>query len=140
MTCLPGRRQLDHDADVAVTGWGPDAARCITETVRAVVEAVADCGPVQPERLVTVALDGEPRRALLAALDEIPFRIDVDGELPVTVETVERDHGGFELTLGMASLERVTTTGAAPKAATHHQLRIDVDDEGCWTAHAVIDV
>ncbi len=147
-----GHRTVPHTADLRIEAWAPDREECLAEAVRALVDSFADVAGARPRRFadVRIAAGADPD-LLVAILDEVIYRIDAQDEIPVEV-AVRAEHAevaGAEpgepaetvrLSLGLAGLESVGITGAAPKAVSLSELRCAPEESGRWLASATIDV
>lgn len=135
-----GHRAVPHTADVRVEAWGPNREQCMAEAVLAMVETFADVAGVRPRAVRQARITGTGDDDLLAALlDEVVFRLDVDGEVPVDVEAEAIDGDELDVRLAMAPLAEVEITGAAPKAVSWSGLRVGPDVHG-WCCAATVDV
>ena len=76
----------------------------------------------------------------MAIVDEVIYRLDADGELPVAVTVRPAPDGGVILVLPLADVSEAEITGAAPKAASLHDLRCAPDPAGRWSCGITIDV
>jgi SHS2 domain-containing protein len=77
---------------------------------------------------------------LVAVIEEVIYRLDADGEIPVTAAVRPAPDGGIVLTLALADVTEAEITGAAPKAASLHDLRCVADPAGRWSCGITIDV
>ena len=68
------------------------------------------------------------------------YRLDADGEIPVTAAVRQAPGGGVFLTLPLADVTEAEITGATPKAASLHDLRCAADAAGRWSCGITIDV
>ncbi|MFJ5830614.1 archease [Streptomyces sp. NPDC093089] len=75
---------------------------------------------------------------LVALLDEVVYRLDTEGEVPVDVELAPVD-GGVKGVFQMADAGSPPVTGAAPKAVTLHGLALNRGQDG-WTCSVTLDV
>lgn len=82
-----GHAAVPHTADMQVEAWSPTAERCIGEAVRAMVEGFADTSgaTVVGDRAYAVTAESE-EDLLVSVLEEIVYRMDADGEIPLDVE------------------------------------------------------
>ena len=136
MTAGRGHRALAHTADTIVEAWGPTLDACLEEAVTCLVEGFADITGARAADEVEADLDASsPERLLEEVLEEVIYRLDVSGTVPVTV-SVERGR----VTFGLAPLDAVEAIGPEPKAVALSGLSCAVDDEGTWRATATIDV
>lgn len=134
-----GHRTVPHTADLRIEAWAPTAELCIAEAVRAMVCSFADLPMAAPT--VTREFEvgtGDAEQQLLTVLDEVVYRMDVDGEIPQAAE-VRREHSGLRLTLAMTDATRATLIGAVPKAVSLHELWFGKDGEA-WRCTVTIDV
>jgi SHS2 domain-containing protein len=134
-----GHRASGHTADVRIEAWGADRDSCLLEAVRGMVECFADVAGAHPTAVARVRLPDEGDEELLAALlDEVVYRLEVRGEIPVDVAAATAD-GALDVRFAMAELKSVEITGAVPKAVAWHELRIRPDAYG-WSCAVTIDV
>ncbi|WP_354637265.1 archease [Kitasatospora camelliae] len=139
-----GHRTVPHTADMRVEAWSPTAEGCIGEAVHAVVEGFADTSKARPvaerEHTATAATDED---LLVSVLEEVIYRMDVDGEIPLDVEadTIQDTGDGRSLSLRfrMADADTAELVGAVPKAVSLHGLHLDGGLEG-WTCQVTLDV
>ena len=77
---------------------------------------------------------------LLSLLEEGIYRLDTDGQVPVTV-TVQPlpEPPGLEACLGLLDLTAGAVVGAAPKAITLHGLQFASNPDG-WRCAVTVDV
>ncbi|MDN0198787.1 archease [Streptomyces sp. S.PNR 29] len=133
-----GHRAVPHTADIRIEAWGASRERCLAEAVLGMVECFADVSRVRPTAVDRVRLAEASDEDLLATLlDEVIFRLEVHGQVPVDVEADEDDEG-LDVCLAVAGLQEVEITGAAPKAVAWHELRIGPDAYG-WSCAVTID-
>ena len=83
---------------------------------------------------------GSDKDLLVAIVDEVIYRLDADGEIPVAVTVRPAPDGGIILVLPLADLSEAEVTGAAPKAASLHDLRFAPNATGRWSCGITIDV
>ncbi|MGW4391740.1 archease [Streptomyces sp. NBC_00063] len=136
---LHGHRSVPHTGDLRVEAWAPTREACIAEAVRGMVgsfaDLPADASRVARECVVAAADDG---RLLVAVLEEVIYRMDASGELPVDA-TVTPEPGGVRVQFTMADSSTATQTGAVPKAVALHGLRLAQDAHG-WACRVTLDV
>ncbi|MGW2490931.1 archease [Streptomyces sp. NPDC001606] len=135
-----GHCAMPHTADTLLHAWGPSRERCLAEAVHALVETfaeVADARPVTEGRVRLGPADDE--ELLVALLDEVVFRLEVAGLVPVGVEVEPVGAGVLEARLSLARLADVTVVGAAPKGVSWQDLRIGPDAHG-WSCAVIVDV
>ncbi|MFB7509623.1 archease, partial [Streptomyces broussonetiae] len=82
---------------------------------------------------------GGDEELLVALLDEVVFRLEVAGRIPVDVEAEPTDDGGLEVRLSLADLTDVAVIGAAPKGVSWQELHIGPDPYG-WSCTVIVDV
>jgi len=68
------------------------------------------------------------------------YRLDADGEIPVAVTVWPAPEGAVILVLPLAEVSEAEITGAAPKAASLHDLHCAPDAAGRWSCGITIDV
>lgn len=134
-----GHRAVPHTADIRIEAWGPSREQCLVEAVLGMVECFADVSGVRPSavRQVRVA-EAADEDVLADLLDEVVFRLEVHGEVPVDVEAEPVD-GGLDVRLAVAELERVQISGAVPKAVAWNELRLAPGPYG-WSCAVTVDV
>ncbi len=136
-----GHRALPHTADLRLEAWAPSREDCLAEAVRGLVGSFAEFPAGQPGREVVVPLPAAPGEDLLAAaLDEVIYRMDADGELPAAARVCAAPGGGAELVLSLAPVGAAEIVGAVPKAVSLYGLRCAPDGSGRWTATVTVDV
>ena len=134
-----GHRTVPHTADVRIEAWAPTREECLAEAVRAMVDSFADIRGVDPTATREVHLPaGEAADELTALLDEVVYRMDVAGEIPLRVR-VSRHGTDLLARFAMADTTTAPQTGAVPKAVSLHELRFDRGSGG-WTCAVTLDV
>ena len=73
-------------------------------------------------------------------IDEVIYWLDTRSEIPVSVAVRQAGDGGVDLALSLADVAAAEITGAAPKAASLHELRCAPDEAGQWSCSVTIDV
>lgn len=147
-----GNRTVPHTADLRIEAWGPDRESCLAQAVRGLVGSFADVSAAGPLLAadIRITADTDPD-LLVAALDEVIYRMDARDEIPaeVTVRPDQADLAGSEpngaalavrLGLALARLDSVRITGAVPKAVSLSDLRCAPEESGRWLARVTIDV
>jgi len=136
-----GHRTVPHTADLRVEAWGPTREACLAEAVRGLVDSFAVVAAARPrhtaERRFTASSDED---LLVAVIEEVIYRLDADGEIPVTAAVRPAPDGGVVLTLPLADVHEAEITGAVPKAASLHDLHCAPDAAGRWSCGIIIDV
>ncbi|MPY64441.1 archease [Streptomyces spongiae] len=138
---VDGHRTVPHTADIRVEAWGASRERCLAEAVLGMVECFADVSAVRPTAVERVRLAEDSDDDLLATLlDEVLFRLEVHGRVPVDVEvdTADEADNGLDVRLAVAELAAVEVIGAAPKAVSWHELHIGPGPYG-WSCAVTID-
>ncbi|WP_149263414.1 archease [Actinomadura sp. K4S16] len=135
-----GHRGVPHTADLRIEAWGPTRERCVAEAVAGLVESFADVSGVRPAGEIRMDMPPGPDADLLVAvLDEVIYRLDVDGVLALDAEIAEAPDGGLTARLPVGDAAEAAGTGAAPKAVSLHDLRFGRDARG-WSCAVTIDV
>jgi SHS2 domain-containing protein len=136
-----GHTSVPHTADLRIEAWGPTREDCIAEAVRGLVESFADVSGAASHRTIECHLSaGSDADLLAAALEEVIYRLDARGEVPVAVEVGRAADGGIDLALGAVDASTVEITGAAPKAASLSGLACAPDASRRWSCAVTIDV
>jgi phage shock protein A len=136
-----GHRAVPHTADLRVEAWAPTREVCLAEAVRGLVDSFAVVAGAQPRHTAERRfIAGSDEDLLVAIIEEVIYRLDADGEIPVAVTVRPSSEGGVILVLPLADLSEVEITGAAPKAASLHDLRCAPDAAGRWSCGITIDV
>ncbi len=136
-----GHRTVPHTADLRVEAWAATREQCLAEAVRGLVDSFADVGGARAqqtqERHVTAGSDED---LLVAVVDEVIYRLDADGQVPVSATVRPAGDGGVDLVMSLAAVETVEIVGAAPKGASLHELRCEADAAGRWSCGVTVDV
>ncbi|HUK70577.1 MAG TPA: archease [Streptosporangiaceae bacterium] len=136
-----GHRTVPHTADLHVEAWAATRDECLAEAVRGLVDSFAAVAGARAhrraERHVTA---GSNEDLLVAVVDEVIYRLDADGQVPVSVTVRPARDGGVDLVMSLAAVETVEIVGAAPKGASLHELRCEADAAGRWSCGVTIDV
>ncbi|MEV7773432.1 archease [Kitasatospora sp. NPDC086791] len=139
-----GHRSVPHTADLQVEAWAPTAEGCIGELVHAVVTGFADLSGARivGERGCSV-LAASDADLLAGVLEEVIYRMDADGELPVAlaVGRIEGLDGARTVAVRfrMADTATAALIGAVPKAVSLHDLELRAGPDG-WTCRVTVDV
>lgn len=130
-----GHRTVPHTADMRIEAWAPSLEQCIAEAVSAMVEGFADLSDAEPTAVREFRAEtGDPEDRLASVLDEIIYRMDAHGELPMST-TVR----GTRVRCAMADTAKAVTVGAVPKAVSYNGLRVAQGPEG-WHCAVTLDV
>ncbi|MET7622707.1 archease [Streptomyces sp. NPDC005408] len=134
-----GHRSVPHTADLRIEAWGTSREQCLVEAVLGMVECFADISGVRATavRQVLVAEAGDDE-LLAGLLDEVIFRLEVHGEVPVDLEAETNDHG-LNVRLAVTDVATTRITGAVPKAVSWSELRLAPDPYG-WSCAVTVDV
>ncbi|TDB74970.1 archease [Micromonospora sp. KC723] len=134
-----GHRAVAHTADVRIEAWAPDREGCLAEAVAALVATFADADGVAADGETTVELPaGDDSELLVGLLDEVIFRLETEGTLPVATDARPAD-GGLRVRWRTVDAGAVELVGAVPKAVSLHALRFDRDATG-WRCAVTVDV
>ncbi|MCM2577223.1 archease [Streptomyces meridianus] len=134
-----GHRSVPHTADLRIEAWGPTRERCFAEAVQAVTGTFVDLTDATGTTLRSTVIRADRDEDLLVALlEEIVYRLDTAGEVPVEVGLTAVP-GGLEAAFHCAAVGSLPQTGAAPKAVTLHGLACDRGPEG-WSCSVTLDV
>lgn len=135
-----GHRTVPHTADLRLEAWAPTREGCLAEAVTALVESFAEPPHSSPasitERTIAASSDDD---LLAAVLDEVIYRIDARGQLPVVIEA-SPVADGVRLRFALHDVDAATPTGPAPKAVALHALRLSEERAGRWSCTAMVDV
>lgn len=134
-----GHRAVPHTADMRIEAWGASREQCLVEAVLGMVECFADLSGVRASAVRQMRVDeGSDDDLLAALLDEVIFRLEVHGEVPLDVEA-ETDDGGLDLRMAVTDVRSVPITGAVPKAVSWNELHLAPDPYG-WSCAVTVDV
>ncbi|GLW66090.1 putative protein archease [Actinomadura rubrobrunea] len=135
-----GHRTAPHTADLRIEAWAPTREGCVAEAMIGLVDAFADRAGVPPigERAADIGPAADPD-LLVAALDEVIYRLDVAGELVLAADVTAGDGGRLRLRMTVGDAGRAEPVGAVPKAVSLHGLRL-AEDSGAWTCAVTVDV
>ncbi|PWR11702.1 archease [Micromonospora acroterricola] len=135
-----GHRSVPHTADVRIEAWAPDREGCLAEAVTALVETFADTGGARPQADTDFSLPpGDDEDLLVGLLDEVIFRLDTEGTLPLDCDVRPTGDGGLRVRWRSTSTDAVELVGAVPKAVSLHALRIGPDADR-WSCAVTLDV
>lgn len=83
---IAGHRTVPHTADLRIEAWAVTREECLAEAVRGLVGSFAAAADRQPYRRDSRVMAARSDEDLLVALvDEVIYRLDADGEVPVSV-------------------------------------------------------
>ena len=136
-----GHRTVPHTADLRIEAWAPTREECLAEAVRGLVDSFAVVAGRPPSgrvrRHMTARLDED---LLVAVIDEVLYRLDADGQIPVSVDVRRAPDGGVIVVFALVPVAEAEITGAVPKAASLHDLRCAPDAAGRWSCGVTVDV
>ena len=136
-----GHRTVPHTADLRIEAWAPTREECLAEAVRGLVDSFAVVAARPPggraRRHLTARLDED---LLVAVIDEVIYRLDADGQIPVSVAVRRAPDGGVVVLFALVPVAEAEITGAVPKAASLHDLRCAPDAAGRWSCAVTVDV
>ena len=133
-----GHRSVPHTADLRVEAGAPTREECLAEAARGLVDSFAATRPRRTAERRFIA--GSDADLLVAIIDEVIYRLDADGEIPVTVAVRAAPDGGVVLSMQLADVGEAEITGAVPKAASLHDLRCAPGPAGRWSCGITIGV
>ncbi|MEV1147047.1 archease [Micromonospora sp. NPDC049799] len=134
-----GHRCVPHTADVRIEAWAPSREECVAEAVTALVDTFADTTGARTftDREYRPQAGEDDEDLLVSVLDEVIFRMDTAGELPVRTEVADED--GTVVRWRTANTDDVELVGAVPKAVALHELRFGPEGPG-WSCTVTFDV
>jgi phage shock protein A len=136
-----GHRSVPHAADLRVEAWASTREECLAEAVRGLVDSFAVIAAARPRRTAERRfIAGSDQDLLVAIMDEVIYRLDADGEIPVTVAVRPAPDGGVMLSMQLAGAGQAEITGAVPKAASLHDLHCAPGPPGRWSCGITIEV
>jgi protein archease len=136
-----GHRSVPHTADLRIEAWGPTREDCIAEAVRGLVESFAQVSAAGSQRAGERHLTADSDADLLAAaVDEVIYCVDAEGQIPAEVVVSRTADGGIDLTMRTVMASAAELVGAAPKAAAMSGLTCAADPSGRWSCGVTIDV
>lgn len=134
-----GHRLDEHDGDVAIDAWGPDEPTCLAEAVAGLVGSFARTEGVAPEAVRPLhTVETAPEAALVALLEDVLYRLEVDHEVPVRIRLAAGGHGGYGGVAEVVAADALEATGPVPKGVTYHELAM-TRGTGGWRCHVVVD-
>jgi len=140
-TRIAGHRTVPHTADLRIEAWAATREECLAEAVRGLVDSFAAVADRQPYRRESRVMSARSDEDLLAALvDEVIYRLDADGEVPVSVAVRAARGGGVTVSLALVPVAAAEITGAVPKGASLSELRCAPDAAGWWSCAVTVDV
>ena len=137
-----GHRTAPHTADLRIEAWAGSCHECVAESLRGLIDSVADVRGADATRTAERELTGaSPADLLAAAAEEVIYILDTAAHIPVSVQV--RPVGsaaGIILTLNLASASDVEFISAVPKGVSFCGLTCEPDAAGRWSATMTVDV
>jgi len=134
-----GHRSVPHTADLRLEAWAPTRERCLAEAVRALVDSFIEHPLPQPASVAEWDLPvGHDENLLVELLEEVIYRMDVCGRVPVATD-VAATATGLRIRFDMADLQQAVPCGPVPKAVSLHRIRLAPGPDG-WRCAVTIDV
>jgi len=131
-----GYRTVPHTADVRIEAWAPSREECVAQAASGMLASFLDLSSAVPVASVSARLDPDTDEDLLVGvLDELIYRLDTDGRIPVAVAVAPDG----EVSVAMADPATVALIGAVPKAVSLHELRFAAGPDG-WACSVTVDV
>lgn len=135
-----GHRSVPHTADVRIEAWALSREQCVAEAIMAMVQMFTDASGVSSTGSAQFRVEpGSDKDMLVAALDEVIFRMDTEGRLPMDASVTVLDDGGLEVWTRVTETNLLRLIGAVPKAVSWHDLRFGADENG-WSCGVTLDV
>lgn len=135
-----GYHIVPRATDVCIEAWAPTRDECLSEAVHGLVRSFAVLEGLTPhgrtERHLTARSDED---LLAAVINEVLYWFAVGGELPVSV-AVRSAPNGAVLFLVLVRATEAKIIGAAPHAASLHELRCAANQAGQWSCTVAVDV
>jgi SHS2 domain-containing protein len=136
-----GHASVPHTADLRIEAWGPSREDCIAEAVRGLVESFAHVSRTGNQRVTERHLTADSDADLLAAaVDEIIYWVDAEGQIPAALDVSRAADGGIDLNLRTVQASATQIIGAVPKAAAMSALTCAPDSSGQWSCAVTVDV
>jgi len=138
---------FDHTADVGLEVRGRDLADVLVTAARAVFdqmlqdrpEAVAVRDAVEVR--VEAALADDAGEVLVAWLQELLYRFETQGLVPMEMDVAEASPRGVRARVGFGRFDPARHgTRLEVKAVTYHGLEVGEAADGTWRACVVLDV
>jgi len=139
---------VPHTADLRIEAWAGSCHECVAESLRGLVDSVADVRGAVATRTAECQLTGvSPADLLASAAEEIIYILDTAGQIPVSVHVLpagepgrQQQAAGIVVRLELADVSAVEFVGAVPKAVSFHLLTCEPDASGRWSAAMTVDV
>jgi len=136
-----GHRAVPRAGGLRVEAWAPAREECLAEAARGLVGSFAVVAAARPRRTAERRfIAGSDADLLVAIIEEVIYRLDADGEIPVSVDVRPVPDGGVMLSMQLADVGQAQITGAVPKAASLHGLHCAAGPPGRWSCGITIEV
>lgn len=133
-----GYRWQRHTTDLRIEAWAPSREKCVAQAVRGLVNCVVERAG-DAVSTVEFEVGGETDEELLfGVLDEVLYRMDVSGQVPVT-STVRAGSRGLDVTCGMAELRNMEPVSGMPKSDALRKPRLS-KGPGYWSCTISVGV
>ena len=131
---------VPHTADVRIEAWAPDREGCLAQAVAALVDSFVDPAGADADGDAEFHLSPDDDGDLLVGvLDEVIFRLETEGVLPLATEVQTAEDGGLLVRWRTVDTDAVELVGAVPKAVSLHELRFGPGKDG-WSCAVTLDV
>lgn len=135
-----GYHIVPRATDVYIEAWAPTRDECLSEAVRGLVRSFAVLEGLTPHGRTERHLAAQSDKDLLAAvINEVLYWFAVGGEIPVSA-AVRSAPNGAVLFLVLVRATEAQIIGAAPHAASLHELRCAANQAGQWSCTVAVDV
>ncbi len=138
---------FDHTADVGLEVRGRDFGDVLATAADAVFDQALEDRPAQTAATETVDvrcdpdLAPDPAEVLVAWLQELLFRFEMDHLVPVAVDVQEADGEGVRARVGFGRFDPARHAARLEvKAVTYHGLQVEERRDGSWRARLILDV
>lgn len=136
-----GHRLIPHTADMGIEAWAGGLEELFVEAAHGLREMVFGTPRLVAQRTLTVSLTAGDRAELLVAwLNELLFRIEVDSLVPAAFRIVHLDDTSLQAEIcGETYLPERHPLHHQVKAVTYHQLTLELRRQG-WFARVYVDL
>jgi len=137
----PRYRSINHTADLGLQVFGETLPELYAHAAEGMCALYFDLPAVEPREKRSIAVQGYDREEVLVAwLGELLYHIEVEHFLPCRFDIRSLDDTHLEAEVAGETFDPARhrwRTGI--KAATYHNLRIERDPAGFWTATIIFD-
>ena len=136
-----GWEHFDHQADIGIRGHGSTLAEAFEQAAMALIAVITPPERVRPRERVIIRCEAPDQEMLLAdwlnaILREMSVLKMIFSRFEVRIES-----GRLEAHLWGEPLDGPRHEPAVEvKGASYHDLRVEQDGQGVWTAQCVVDV